>query len=97
MSHPNGTHTTGSGSPALDIAKAAKAAFQASQLVPSSERIIALEEIVRQLEAAKDDILAANREDVEVCVIYIYILLSSSSSSMLTSPCFLSFSLITHM
>ncbi|KAI9062600.1 gamma-glutamyl phosphate reductase [Trametes sanguinea] len=46
------------------IAKAAKAAFEASQLIPSSERIKALQEIRRELEIAKDAILAANRADL---------------------------------
>ncbi|KAH9849927.1 gamma-glutamyl phosphate reductase [Lenzites betulinus] len=52
-------------SPAEVIAKAAKAAFEASQLIPSSERVRALQEIRTELEAAKDAILAANRADLE--------------------------------
>lgn len=52
--------------PAEVIAKATKAAFEASQLIPSSERIKALREIRTELEAAKDDILAANRADLQV-------------------------------
>ena len=51
---------------AASIAKAAKAAFEASQLIPSSERVRALYEIRKELEAAKDAILAANRADLEV-------------------------------
>ena len=51
---------------AADIAKAAKAAFEASQLVPCSERVQALHEIRKELEAAKEQILAANRKDLEV-------------------------------
>ena len=51
---------------AENIARAAKAAFEASQLIPSSERIKALQEIRKELEAAKDAILAANRLDLEV-------------------------------
>ncbi|KAI0831840.1 gamma-glutamyl phosphate reductase [Trametes gibbosa] len=51
--------------PAEVIAKATKAAFEASQLIPSSERIKALREIRTELEAAKDDILAANRADLQ--------------------------------
>ncbi|KAI0349538.1 gamma-glutamyl phosphate reductase [Trametes cingulata] len=54
-----------SDSGAESIAKAAKAAFEASQLIPSSERVKALQEIRRELEAAKDAILAANRADLE--------------------------------
>lgn len=53
-------------SSAEDIAKAAKAAFEASQLIPSEERIVALHAIKRELEAKKDEILAANREDLQV-------------------------------
>lgn len=51
---------------AEDIAKAAKAAFEASQLIPSGERVVALNAIKRELEAKKDEILAANREDLQV-------------------------------
>ena len=50
----------------VKIAKAAKAAFQQSQLIPSSERVEALRYIRKELEAAKDEILAANAEDVKV-------------------------------
>lgn len=52
--------------PASDIAKAAKNAFEASQLIPSSERINALNAIKKELYANKEIILAANREDLEV-------------------------------
>ncbi|TBU46760.1 gamma-glutamyl phosphate reductase [Dichomitus squalens] len=52
-------------SDATEIAKAAKTAFETSQLIPSSERVQALHEIRRELEAAKDEILAANRQDLE--------------------------------
>ncbi|KAI0796065.1 gamma-glutamyl phosphate reductase [Abortiporus biennis] len=48
----------------LKIAKAAKAAFQKSQLIPASERVKALQEIRKGLDAAKDEILAANKRDV---------------------------------
>ncbi|OCH84059.1 gamma-glutamyl phosphate reductase [Obba rivulosa] len=47
------------------VAKAAKAAFEASQLIPSSERVKALCSMRAELEAAKDEILAANRKDLE--------------------------------
>ncbi|EAU90319.1 glutamate-5-semialdehyde dehydrogenase [Coprinopsis cinerea okayama7 len=50
---------------AEEIAKAAKAAFDRSQLVPSTERITALEAIHKQLQAHKDEILAANVEDLK--------------------------------
>ena len=55
-------------SDATSIAKAAKAAFEASQLIPSSERVQALREIREELEAAKDAILAANKLDLEVSI-----------------------------
>ena len=48
------------------IARAAKAAFEASQLVPSSERVKALYEIRKELEASKLEVLEANRRDMEV-------------------------------
>ena len=53
-------------SDATSIAKAAKAAFEASQLIPPSERVQALSEIRKELEVAKDAILAANKLDLEV-------------------------------
>ena len=55
-------------SDATSIAKAAKAAFEASQLIPSSQRVQALREIREELEAAKDAILAANKLDLEVSI-----------------------------
>lgn len=51
---------------AQSIAKAAKVAFEASQLIPSSERVHALHELREELVSAKADILAANRRDLEV-------------------------------
>ena len=53
-------------SAASAIAQAAKAAFEASQLVPSSERVKALAEIRKELENAKAEILDANRRDLQV-------------------------------
>lgn len=53
-------------STAQDIAKAAKVAFEQSQLISSSERIAALHQIRIELEASKAEILAANKEDLEV-------------------------------
>lgn len=50
----------------VEIAKAAKAAFEASQLIDSSERVQALHLIKGELEELKDEILAANKEDLEV-------------------------------
>lgn len=51
---------------ATHIAQAAKAAFEASQLIPPSERVKALHEIKKELENSKADILEANRKDLEV-------------------------------
>ncbi|GJE90319.1 gamma-glutamyl-phosphate reductase [Phanerochaete sordida] len=51
--------------PARTIAQAAKAAFEASQLVPSSERVNALHEIRKELDNAKAEILEANRKDLQ--------------------------------
>lgn len=53
-----------------EIASAAKAAFEASQLIPSQERINALQAIKAELESRKDQILAANRQDLEVSPLY---------------------------
>jgi glutamate-5-semialdehyde dehydrogenase len=49
-----------------NIALAARKAYQASQLIPSSERINALHAIKTALEASKEQILAANKLDVDV-------------------------------
>ncbi|CCM00752.1 uncharacterized protein FIBRA_02792 [Fibroporia radiculosa] len=54
---------------AEDIAKSAKTAFQASQLISSAERAKALHEIRRELEATKDDIMVANKKDLEAAQI----------------------------
>jgi gamma-glutamyl phosphate reductase len=48
------------------IAQTAKAAFEASQLVSTTERTRALHEIRKELEANKDSILRANGEDMAV-------------------------------
>lgn len=53
-----------------EIASAAKAAFEASQLIPSQEHINALQAIKAELESRKDQILAANRQDLEVSPLY---------------------------
>lgn len=47
------------------LAQSAKAAFEASQLFPSSVREIALKIIADELENNKDSILCANREDIK--------------------------------
>jgi len=49
------------------IARAAKLAFEASQLVPSSERTAVLEAIRQKLAENKEIIFEANRIDLEVC------------------------------
>lgn len=67
-----------SSSTAQDIARGAKAAFEQSQLVPAAERINALQAIKRELDALKDEILAANAEDLKV---------SSPLSSLLDIVC----------
>lgn len=51
---------------AESIARAAKTAFEASQLIPPEERVRALHEICKELEAAKENVLMANRRDLEV-------------------------------
>ena len=69
------------------IAKAAKTAFESSQLIPSSERVKALHEIRKQLENAKEDILEANKRDLEVCPesspLIIYCMLTGGTCSIL--------------
>ena len=54
-------HSTSEG-----IAKAAKLAFEASQLVEQSERVKALLTIRDELQARKKEILDANARDMEV-------------------------------
>ncbi|KAJ7044146.1 gamma-glutamyl phosphate reductase [Mycena alexandri] len=54
---------------AKSIAKAAKSAFEDSQLVPSAERVNALHHIRKALESNKTEILAANREDLKAAQI----------------------------
>lgn len=51
-----------------EIAKAAKLAFEESQLFPSAERVNALHLIRKELDLRKADILAANAEDLKVCL-----------------------------
>lgn len=63
-----------------EIAKAAKDAFEASRLIPSAERVAALESIRQQLELQKAEILAANAEDLKVCVRTAHISPSSQQS-----------------
>jgi glutamate-5-semialdehyde dehydrogenase len=58
--------STSTSSPAEQIARAARAAFDASQLIDAAERDAALEAIRKELEDSKDEILAANARDMEV-------------------------------
>lgn len=51
---------------AEEIAIAARRAFEASQLVDPSERNVALEAICLVLEQNKDQVLEANKRDMEV-------------------------------
>lgn len=51
---------------ATESAKAAKLAFEASQLVDSSERVFALKLIKIELEASRNEIQEANKADMEV-------------------------------
>lgn len=51
---------------AESIAIAARRAFEASQLVDVSERNVALEAIRSKLEQAREEVLAANKKDMEV-------------------------------
>lgn len=53
-------------SSAQEIARSAKAAFEASQLVSAEDRVNALHVIRKELEAHKDEILAANAQDLAV-------------------------------
>lgn len=58
-----------SNSGAESIAIAARRAFEASQLVNPSERDVALKAIRETLQASKDEIIAANKKDMEVSVL----------------------------
>lgn len=53
-----------------NIAKNAKAAFEASQIFSSEERIKALYAIKEELEKLKTEILNANKKDLEVLFIF---------------------------
>jgi glutamate-5-semialdehyde dehydrogenase len=53
---------------ATEIAKAARLAFDASQLVGSEERSNALLAVREELERQKEVILQANQKDMDVCV-----------------------------
>lgn len=68
LTTPIATHTTmsESSSAAEVIAQSARQAFEASQLVDVSERNIALQAIRKVLEQRREDVLAANKRDMEV-------------------------------
>lgn len=51
------------------IAKAARSAFEASQLVDPSQRNVALEAIRKVLEERREEVLAANKIDMQVSFI----------------------------
>ena len=68
-------------SDAQDIAKAAKLAFEESQLISSSDRINALHEIRKELEANKVAIFEANIQDLgvrSVAVVFRWKLITAS-------------------
>ncbi len=52
------------------IARAARSAFEESQLVDPSERNVALEAIRRVLEESRDEVLAANKRDMQVRMVH---------------------------
>ena len=70
-----------------DIAKRAKAAFEASQLIDSSERVKALHLIKNELELLKNEIQDANKADMEVNS---FLLLGSDFLSFLSPSSFYS-------
>ena len=74
---------------ATKIAKAAKAAFEASQLVDASERVKALQLIKSELEALRDEIHEANKLDLEVQYTYPPIILSQSCASLTFFPTYI--------
>ncbi|KZP01729.1 glutamate-5-semialdehyde dehydrogenase [Calocera viscosa TUFC12733] len=64
MATTNG-HTNGAPKSAEEIAKAAKKAFEASQLVTTEQRNEVLESIRHALQASKDKVFEANKLDLE--------------------------------
>merc|ERR1711939_1245364 len=58
--------STSSGGSAEAVARAAKEAFDSSQVLDASERMRALEAVRRGLVEAKDEVLAANAKDLEL-------------------------------
>ena len=51
---------------AEQIAKSAKEAFEESQLIDPSERVLALKAIKNELESLRPEIYAANQADLQV-------------------------------
>ena len=64
MSQPSSS----SSNAAESIAIAARRAFEDSQLVDPSERDVALQAIRKTLEQARDEVLAANKQDMEASI-----------------------------
>jgi hypothetical protein len=64
MSDPSSS--TSSNNAAEAIAKGAREAFEASQLVDVTQRDVALAAIREILETSRDDVLTANKQDMEV-------------------------------
>ncbi|WWD20424.1 glutamate-5-semialdehyde dehydrogenase [Kwoniella shandongensis] len=62
MSDPSSSSSIGN---AESIARAARRAFEESQLVATSERDVALKAIRDTLEAAKEEVIVANKKDME--------------------------------
>jgi len=63
--------SSSSSSTAEVIARSAREAFEASQLIDVSERDVALKAIREILKTSKDEVLSANKQDMEVCTSYI--------------------------
>lgn len=53
------------------IARSARQAFEASQLVDVSERNVALQAIRKVLEQKREDVLAANKKDMDVSPVHV--------------------------
>lgn len=64
---PSMAEGSSSSSNAGSIAHVARQAFEATQLIDPAERDTALGAIRSILEESRDDVLAANRRDMQVC------------------------------
>ena len=80
----------GAASAAEHIAIAARRAFEDSQLVDPAERNIALKAIYDVLTQSRDEVLTANKKDMEVrclrCDLYLVVLMSNGRLHPLSSP-----------